>query len=119
MHRFRISDNGRMTFRRLVLFFVLAVWFPAFVAVQAQPAGAAAKKKADAKKQSAPAGELIDINSASADELKSLAGIGDAYSQKIISGRPYANKTQLVSRKIVPQATYDKIKDKIIAKQKK
>jgi competence protein ComEA len=61
--------------------------------------------------------KLIDINSASQDELKSLPGIGDAYSAAIIKNRPYANKSQLVSRKVIPQATYDKISSQVIAKQ--
>jgi competence protein ComEA len=68
---------------------------------------------------STPASGQIDINTASADELKSLPGIGDAYSAAIIKNRPYANKRQLVSRKVIPQATYDKISDRIIAKQTK
>ena len=79
---------------------------------------APAPKASESKMAPAPKVELLDINSATADQLDALPGIGKAYSAKIIAGRPYKGKDDLVNKDIVPQKTYDGIKDKIIAKQK-
>ncbi|MGA8274222.1 MAG: helix-hairpin-helix domain-containing protein [Candidatus Sulfotelmatobacter sp.] len=84
------------------------------------PSPSASPKPAQSSTSMAMAmSDKLDINTATADKLKTLTGIGDVLSQKIIAGRPYRTKLDLVHRKIIPQATYDKIKDQIIAKQPK
>ena len=98
--------------RILIALFALASFLPAQPAAKKEAPKAAAKA---ATKEAAPAG-LIDVNSADAATLKTIPGIGDAYAAKIVAGRPYKGKDDIVKAG-VPQATYDKIKDKIIAKQ--
>jgi len=106
-----------------LLALALLLCFASFAATAQTAPKSKSKSKSDTSSsmssdKSATSGAQIDINSASKDELvKNLAGVGDVTADKIIAGRPYANKRQLVSKGIVTQKVYDKISSQIIAKQ--
>jgi competence protein ComEA len=110
-----LRNMNILRFARLSIACLVIALLAIPLAAQSNSATKTAAPAKDTGKSAAPA--LLDLNTATVDQLKGLPGIGDAYSKKIIAGRPYARKDQLVSKSIVPQATYDKIKDLVIAKQ--
>jgi DNA uptake protein ComE-like DNA-binding protein len=99
--------------KKLVVAIALALSLASPSFTFADQAGSAKPAPTEKKKV-----EPVDLNTATEEQLKDLPGIGDAYAKKIIDNRPYAKKDQLVSKKVIPKATYDKIKDLVIAKQK-
>jgi competence protein ComEA len=104
------------TFSRILFSAILATIIALGIATTAAAQSSTdSSMSAKASKAAAAVGEKLDINSATKDQLDAIPGIGSAYAEKIIAGRPYRTKRDLVTKKVIPQSLYEKIKDQIIA----
>jgi len=90
---------------------------PSYAATHTQPSKSVSKASSTAAKPATAAKQMVDVNTATKEQLAALPGIGDAYAQKIIDGRPYKAKSDLKARKIVSESEYKKIEKLIVAKQ--